>query len=98
MKARTFPGGPVIKRFISALAILFSGSPWAAAQMDFDRGFGGIDAALADIEVPAVSAAPADKGWFSNDDAGKPQPVKEWTVMVFMNGKNDLEVAGLYNL
>ncbi len=88
----------MIKRFISALAILFSGSPWAAAQMDFDRGFGGIDAALADIEVPAVSAAPADKGWFSNDDAGKPQPVKEWTVMVFMNGKNDLEVAGLYNL
>jgi len=88
----------VIKRFISALAILFSGSPWAMAQIDFDRGAGDISGALADIEVPALPAPAADKGWFSNNDDSKPQPVKEWTVMVFMNGKNDLEVAGLYNL
>ena len=88
----------MMKRLISALAILFSGSPWAMAQGDFDRGFGDIQAALAGLDVPQVSASVPDKGWFSNNNDSKPLPVKEWTVMVFMNGKNDLEVAGLYNL
>jgi len=88
----------MIKRVISALAILFSASPWAMAQMDFDRGFGDIKAALSGMDVPQVSAPIAEKGLFSNNNDSKPQPVKEWTVMVFMNGKNDLEVAGLYNL
>lgn len=88
----------MMKRLIPALAILFSGSPWAMAQADFDRGFGDIRAALAGLDVPQVSAPAPEKGLFSGDSDAKPQPVKEWTVLVYMNGKNDLEVAGLYNL
>lgn len=39
---------------------------------------------------PALVAAP-------RGDIPRAKP-KEWTVMVFINGKNDLEMAGLYNV
>ncbi|MDA8130750.1 MAG: clostripain-related cysteine peptidase [Elusimicrobia bacterium] len=92
-----FTGGSMIKRIAAVLAIMFSGGPWAFAGMDFDRGFDVKDA-LTGTDAPEVAVPAGTKGWFSHHDEDKPQPVKEWTVMVYMNGKNDLEVAGLYNV
>ncbi|OGR79128.1 MAG: hypothetical protein A2X32_11450 [Elusimicrobia bacterium GWC2_64_44] len=45
--------------------------------------------------APAASA-PAQVAAARGGDA--PAAIKEWTVMVFINGKNDLELAGLYNV
>ena len=87
----------MIKRITAALALILSIIPACGAQMDFDRGTGSLKEALAGMDVPEVSAPSVEKGWFSHNN-NKPQGPKEWTVMVFMNGKNDLEVAGLYNL
>lgn len=44
-----------------------------------------------DASAPARVAA-------VNKGGDKPAKPKEWTVMVFINGKNDLEMAGLYNV
>ena len=66
--------------------------------MDFDRRTGDIKASLSGFNVPRVSAPAPEKGWFSGNNNPKPQTVKEWTVMVYMNGKNDLEVAGLMDV
>lgn len=90
-----------MKKIIMIAAVcLCSGlaSPVPALEtgLDFDRGAGGIKAALSEIETPPVPVPAAQKGWFSNN--GSAQTPKEWTVMVYMNGKNDLEIAGLYNL
>lgn len=86
----------MIKHITASFALILSIIPACGAQVDFDRGTGSLKEALAGRDVPAVSAPAVEKGWFSNNS--KPQGPKEWTVMVFMNGKNDLEVAGLYNL
>ncbi len=85
------------RRITAAFAFILSLSPAAFAQVDFDRGTGDLKAALSGIDTPQVSAPAPEKGWFSHEDP-KPLAPKEWTVMVYMNGKNDLEVAGLYNL
>ena len=85
------------KRVIAAFTFLVSLVPAAFAQVDFDRGAGDLKAALSGIDTPQVSAPALEKGWFGNNDS-KPQPVKEWTVMVYMNGKNDLEAAGFLDL
>lgn len=80
----------------SALA---SPVPAFEAGLDFDRGAGDIKAVLSGIDVPPVPAPAAQKGWFSHgNNSSQPAAPKEWTVMIYMNGKNDLEVAGLYNL
>lgn len=52
------------------------------------------DSAPAEAAGPAAAVPP--KGWFSGSN--EPQAPKEWTVLVYMNGKNDLELSGLYNL
>jgi len=67
---------------------------------------------LASMAVSAVSAgeinfggrtskslaAPAASGPALADATKAPAAPKEWTVMVFINGKNNLEMAGLYNV
>lgn len=91
----------MIKSIAASMVLAFSAVPGAFAQVDFDRGAGDLKASLAGVDVPQVSAPAEVKGWFShnnNNAAVQPQAPKEWTVMVYMNGKNDLEVAGLYNL
>lgn len=85
------------KRITAVLAFIVSLVPAAFAQVDFDRGNADLKAALSAMDVPQVSAPAEQKGWFGNNDP-KPQPVKEWTVMVYMNGKNDLEAAGFLDL
>jgi hypothetical protein len=72
------------------IAVLFAAGAVLPALAQFD---GGSPRLGTRASAPAVSAAeiaemqPADKA-----------ATKEWTVMVFINGKNDLEIAGLYNV
>ncbi len=50
------------------------------------------------VPVVAPAAVPADKGlwsWIFGDGASKG---KEWTIMVFLNSKNDLEKFGMYDM
>jgi len=79
---------------IASVFALVSLSPASAqdAGRDLTRASGG------GAGVPAASRpdeVPADKGLL--DLFGKKEKA-EWTVMVFINGKNDLELAGLYNI
>ena len=85
------------RRLTAAFAFVFSLIPAAYSQVDFDRGTRGLEEAISSIDAPQVAAPAPEKGWFSHEDP-KPLAPKEWTVLVYMNGKNDLEVAGLYNL
>ena len=66
----------------------------AQANFDFDRGAGNIKDLLSDIEMPkvlpiATSTPSADEEIFQQ---------KEWTVMFFINGNNDLMPYASYNL
>ncbi|OGS55288.1 MAG: hypothetical protein A3J79_05550, partial [Elusimicrobia bacterium RIFOXYB2_FULL_62_6] len=89
----------MIKKIFLMLAAAAVSVPPAFAQIDFDRGAADLGGLLASQEIPAVQAPAQAKGLFGwgNNNSAPAQP-KEWTVMVYMNGKNDLEVAGLYNL
>lgn len=72
----------------TALLVLATGFTPAARAMDLSFAGSSYKAA-----PPAVSApAPV------RTRAAAPRTVKEWTVMVFINGKNNLEMAGLYNV
>lgn len=62
---------------------------------DLDMGFDGRTPKSYSSSAPAVPApalAEASKGFL------KAAAAKEWTVMVFINGKNNLEMAGLFNV
>ncbi len=87
----------MIKRLFASLALVLCIFPAARAQVDFDRGGSGINELIAGSDAPAVSAPAPEKGWFSSDEQ-KPLAPKEWTVLVYVNGKNDLEASGLYNV
>lgn len=76
------------KILIAAIFTLTAASAAMAAEIKTD--FGG--QASKSLSAPVVSA-PA-----LSDAAKAPAAPKEWTVMVFVNGKNDLELAGLYNV
>ncbi|MCX5785711.1 MAG: clostripain-related cysteine peptidase [Elusimicrobia bacterium] len=55
--------------------------------------FGGAAYILDNSNVPPPTAAKA-----AHVKAPAVKAVKKWTVMVFLNGKNNLEIAGLYNV
>lgn len=57
--------------------------------------FTGFDGRISRSAAAPTASAPALAE--SVSAAAKAAP-KEWTVMVFINGKNDLELAGLYNV
>ena len=86
----------MLKKVILSLAAALISFTSAFSQTDFDRGavdFGELMSA-SDFPVPVP-----EKGLFNwGKDDDKPAEAKEWTVMVYLNGKNDLEVAGLYNV
>ncbi|MBI4801664.1 MAG: hypothetical protein HY796_03975, partial [Elusimicrobia bacterium] len=86
-----------MKRFASALLTGFFllSLTGAYAQFEFNTG-DSIHDALSNTAVP-VPAAPAKDAEVASG-AVKPAAEKKWTVMVFINGKNDLEIAGLYNV
>jgi len=78
----------------AAAALLASAAAVKAADknLDFDGRTGLLDG-LGFTQAPAVSAPQADKA-----AAAAKTAKKKWTVLVFVNGKNDLESAGLLNL
>ncbi|MDA8131100.1 MAG: clostripain-related cysteine peptidase [Elusimicrobia bacterium] len=78
-----------------ALCAVFSGilSVSAVSADDFtlnSDNLGSLSARLSGIEVPAASTA-KDKGFFGNGGGQSAGGPAEWTIMVFGNGKNDLE-------
>ncbi|MBI4801324.1 MAG: hypothetical protein HY796_02260 [Elusimicrobia bacterium] len=81
--------------FAAALAFL---SSIAGAEVDFDRGTSSLMEELSSVETAAPAAA-ENKGFF-DWFFGKPKPKtpKEWTIMVFLNAKNDLERFGMYDI
>ncbi|MEI7527295.1 MAG: clostripain-related cysteine peptidase [Elusimicrobiota bacterium] len=84
-----------MKKIIYAAAVILGLAGGAYAESALEQlGEGSIKAARPGFGAPPVSAPAHEKGWFEP----KPQAIKEWTVLVYLNGKNDLEVAGLYNL
>ena len=85
----------------SVLTVIFSLSLGRAyAQFDTNSGGSMLDAmSRITIPVPAKpQAGPAAKNGWKIRKTIKPLAPKEWTVMVFINAKNSLEAAGLYNV
>ena len=87
----------MIRLSLSAVALSLLASV-AAAEIGFEGGAADIRAEIAamDSAVPAPASAEAvdaDKGILTDWLFGKPAPKgpAEWTIMVFGNGKNDLE-------
>ena len=79
------------KLSLSALALAMTAS-MAVAEVNFDKGGFDLNKEISNTEVTAPSGA--DKGVIWDWLFGKPTAVKaqaEWTIMVFGNGKNDLE-------
>ena len=89
------------KLTLSALAITLFASV-AAAEIDFDKGGFNLEEELSKQSAPPQASAPApeDKGifdWLFGKPAD-PKAPKEWTVMVFINAKNNLERFGLKDM
>ncbi len=85
------------KTVAAAVLALVCAAPAFTAESrgDMDAGAYGILNGMSEVPpVPAPGAAEA-RGAARVMEKAKP---KEWTVMVFINGKNDLEIAGLYNV
>ena len=78
----------------AAVAVIgLAGGAYAQGALE-QLGAGNSKAALSGFGAPPVSAPVHEKSRVQR----QPQAPKEWTVLVYLNGKNDLEVAGLYNL
>lgn len=79
---------------LSAAAMLLTATVASAQTVDFDRGGFDLGASLKEVKVsaPAVSEAVAVNGEAeTRAKSGK----AEWTIMVFANGKNNLEPFAL---
>jgi len=75
------------KAGLSALSALFTVSLASASGFDLNNGSLNLKERLSGIEVPAPQAA----------EERKDSP-KEWTIMVFINGKNNLEPYALKDM
>jgi hypothetical protein len=82
---------------LSAVAMLFSASLLSAQTVDFDRGGFNIKEALKNAPVTAPAASTAVSLPSQNEVARIGQPA-EWTIMVFVNGKNNLEKYALRDM
>ncbi|OGS07539.1 MAG: hypothetical protein A2270_09750 [Elusimicrobia bacterium RIFOXYA12_FULL_51_18] len=85
-----------MKVLSAVITAAFAATMWAGnalAQFDFNTGGSIYDMMSAGaVPLPAGPAVAAAK------DGTGAAAVKKWTVMVFINGKNNLEIAGLYNV
>ena len=82
-----------MKGFSVAINAVLAATIWAGnalAQFDFKAG-GSVYGSLSDSVVP-IPPKPDSSAAKSENAAAK-----KWTVMVFMNAKNDLEASALYN-
>jgi len=80
--------GLFLTSFSAAFAQVSLDNPSATGDSIFDG--------LPKISVPQPGTPAVTPGPKAADV--KPAPERKWTIMVFMNGKNNLEVAGLYNV
>ncbi len=91
-----------MRRILSSIitAVFFLSLGRAYAQFDANSSGVILDPAVkADIPVPATPKVKVvSKGWQRIVGALRRMSPKEWTVMVFINGKNNLEMSGLYNV
>ena len=84
---------------ISALAL----SAPARAEVNFNFDDPGGNAFAGELNntglvLPAPAAAPAEKDLFDWISGHGPQAAKKWTIMVYINGKNNLESFALKDL
>ncbi|HAH32956.1 MAG TPA: hypothetical protein DCL44_11655 [Elusimicrobia bacterium] len=91
----------MFKKFaLSAVTLSMLGT-LASAEIAFDGGKQiNLKEELGAAEVPAASPAAQDKGFIMDWLFGKPaqKVMPEWTIMVFMNGKNNLEPFAIKDL
>ena len=92
-----------MKSFLCSVLISTCFLATGRAYAQFDANAGGIISnreSRAAIPVPAQpkAGAAATVGGWKILRAITPKAPKEWTVMVFLNAKNNLEMAGLYNV
>lgn len=80
------------KAGMTALSALFSVSLASAAGFDLNSGNIDIKERLSSVEVPAPSPEKDIFDWY------RPKVQKEWTIMVFINGKNNLEEYALKDM
>jgi len=80
------------KILFSAVAMLFSAS-LVSAQVDFDRGGSFNLQEAISVAAPVVPTAPTAEAVVQSRAEGA-----EWTIMVFINGKNNLEKYALLDL
>jgi len=83
-----------MKKIIMAVLFAAAALPVSAGniKIGFDGQAPGSLGSGADSPLVSAPTPAEEKGFFSK------APAKEWTVMVFVNGKNNLEMAGLYNV
>ncbi|MDD2773657.1 MAG: clostripain-related cysteine peptidase [Elusimicrobiales bacterium] len=91
------------KLIMAAMSLAFvSAGAMAEVKADFEKS--GLSAkdiagspAVSSIEVPAAVPAPAKTAVAKDAKDGLEGAPKEWTIMVFINGKNNLEQFGIFN-
>lgn len=86
-----------MKKILIAIVAIFTFSAINSNAQDFNADFENsihsIDmSGLSSIDIPEPIAKSGDIG-----DKSK-KKVKNWTIMTFINGKNNLEIAGLFNV
>ena len=79
------------KFILGAAAILFAAGSVSAAEMDFVNGGFNMKKAVSETEIAVPAAAEAAVEETTQTRAGN----AEWTIMVFVNGKNNLEKFAL---
>jgi len=89
----------VIKRFTAVVSVMIVSVSFAAAEINFDNPSANNfrkDINSVELSMPVPVRAAADKGLISRlfGHSGR----KEWTIMVYVDGKNDLEKFALKDM
>jgi len=100
MKRKNGSGRDMMKKMLAFWLLLSQTAISTYSQVDFDRGQS-VNIKEMVSSMPSVALSEPRKGFFdfiSSNSTDAPVPPKEWTVMVYMNGKNDLESAGFEDI
>ncbi len=85
-------------KILITAAMALALAPSLQAQDSFDKALSNPrEQTNPSAGLPPKASAPST-GFQDTDQAGKPLPQKEWTIMVFMNGKNNLQTDGINDL
>jgi len=85
----------MLKILTAAVVSMFSLCQFSLAAVNFDNPGSDFKGVLNDILVPMPVPVPAAPAGTQINSA---KEVKEWTVMVYLNGKNNLEDCGLIDV